>query len=56
MSEIKPNQKEKLVFRAERVRKFIPKTIPIEKTEEYVCKALEHYTKYLQRQRSRDAR
>ncbi len=56
LSEIKPNQKEKLVFRAERVRKFIPKTIPIEKTEEYVCKALEHYNKYLQRQRGRDAR
>ena len=56
LSEIKPNQKEKLVFRAERVRKYIPKTIPIEKTEEYVCKALEHYSKYLQRQRGRDAR
>lgn len=56
MSEIKPNQKEKLVFHAERVRKYIPKTIPIEKTEEYVCKALEHYSKYLQRQRGRDAR
>ena len=56
LSEIKPNQKEKLVFRAEKVRKFIPKNVPIEKTEEYVCKALEHYTKYLQRQRNRDAR
>lgn len=56
MSEIKPNQKEKLVFRAERVRKFIPKTIPIEKTEEYVCKALEHYAKYLQRKKIRDER
>ncbi|MBQ6380242.1 MAG: ParB/RepB/Spo0J family partition protein [Clostridia bacterium] len=56
MSEIKPNQKEKLVLHAERVRKYIPKTIPLEKTEEYVCKALEHYTKYLQKQKSRDAR
>jgi len=56
MSEIKPNQKEKLVFHAEKVRKYIPKTVPLEKTEEYVCKALEHYAKYLQRQKQRDAR
>ena len=56
LSEEKPNQKEKLVFQSDRIRKLIPKTVPIEKTEEYMCKALEYYTKYLQRQKNRISR
>ena len=56
LSEEKPNQKEKLVFRSDRIRKLIPKTVPIEKTEEYVCKALEYYYKYFQRQKNREVR
>ena len=56
LSEEKPNQREKLIFRGDKVRSLIPKSIPIEKTEEYVCKALEHYAKYLKKQKSRDAR
>lgn len=54
MTEKKPNQKEKLTFKAERLRQYIPKSIPYEKTEEYVCKALEHYQRYLERQKERD--
>lgn len=56
MSEEKPNQREKLVFRGDRVRKLIPKSIPLSETEDYVCKALEHYNKFLQRNRDRDSR
>lgn len=56
MSEEKPNQREKLVFRGDRVRKLIPKSIPLSETEDYVCKALEHYNKFLQRNRGRDSR
>ncbi|NJE40326.1 ParB/RepB/Spo0J family partition protein [Faecalicoccus pleomorphus] len=56
MSEEKPNQREKLVFRGDRVRKLIPKSIPLSQTEDYVCKALEHYNKFLQRNRARDSR
>lgn len=56
MSEEKPNQKEKLVLRGDRVRSLIPKTVPLRETEDYVCKALEHYGKYLQRNRDRNAR
>ena len=57
MGEEKPNQKEKYTFHAERLRKFIPQSIPYEKTEDYVLKALEYYQRYQQRQReSRDAR
>ena len=41
MSEEKPNQREKIVLRGDRVRSLIPKNIPINQTEEYVCKALE---------------
>lgn len=54
MTEEKPNQKEKFTFKAERLRQYIPKSIPYEKTEEYVCKALEHYQRFLERQKERD--
>ena len=54
MTEEKPNQKEKFTLKAERLRQYIPKSVPYEKTEEYVCKALEHYQRYLERQKERD--
>lgn len=56
MEEEKPNQKEKIVFRGDRVRKLLPKSMSISETEDYVCKALEHYNKFLQRNRDRDSR
>lgn len=55
MCEEKPNQKERIILRGDKVRKLIPKSVPISQTEEYVVKALEHYNKYL-RNRDRDAR
>ncbi len=56
MSEEKPNQKEKIVLRSDRVRQLIPKNIPISQTEDFVCKALEHYNKYLRQRADRDSR
>ena len=56
MEEEKPNQKEKIVFRGDRVRNLLPKSMSISETEDYVCKALEHYNKFLQRNRNRDSR
>ena len=56
MSEEKPNQREKIVLRGDRVRRLIPKNIPINQTEEYVCKALEHYNKFLRNRAERDSR
>ena len=56
MSEEKPNQREKIVLRGDRVRSLIPKNIPINQTEEYVCKALEHYNKFLRNRAERDSR
>lgn len=43
MSEEKPNQREKIVLRGDRVRQLIPKSVPLNQTEDFVCKALEHY-------------
>ena len=56
MSEDKPNQREKIVLRGERVRSLIPKNVPLNQTEEYVCKALEHYNKFLRNRAERDSR
>ena len=56
MAEDKPNQREKIVLRGDRVRQLIPKNIPISQTEESVCKALEHYNKYLRNRAERDSR
>lgn len=56
MSEEKPNQKEKISFRADRLRQYIPDSVPREKTEEYVMRALQHYREYQIRQASRLAR
>lgn len=53
MSEEKPNQKEKFSFKAERLRRFIPSSVPYSKTEDYVVKALEYYQRYQERQRER---
>ena len=53
MSEMKPNQQERIVLKADRVRKLIPDSVPINKTEEYICKAIEHYSKYLKNRSER---
>ena len=56
MSEEKPNQKEKIVLRGDRVRQLIPKNIPVSQTEDFVCKTLEYYNKFLRNRAERDSR
>ena len=56
MSEEKPNQKEKIVLRGDRVKQLIPKNIPVSQTEDFVCKALEYYNKFLRNRAERDSR
>ena len=56
MSEEKPNQREKIVLRGDKVRSLIPKNIPISQTEDYVLKALEHYSRFLRQRADRDSR
>ena len=56
MSEEKPNQREKIILRGDKVRSLIPKNIPISQTEDYVLKALEHYSRFLRQRADRDSR
>ena len=57
MSEEKPNQREKLSIKYSDVRRFIPQTVPYEKTGAYILRALEYYHQYQERQKDRgDAR
>lgn len=56
MSEEKPNQRERIVLHGDRVRSLIPKSVKIKDTEDYVCKALEHYRRYLRSRAERDGR
>lgn len=42
MSEEKPNQKEKINIKYEDARKFIPASVPYDKTGDYIMKALEY--------------
>ena len=56
MGEEKPNQREKIVLRGAKVRSLIPKNIPVSQTEDYVVKALEHYSRFLRQRAERDSR
>lgn len=53
MSEEKPNQRERIVLRGDRLRQLIPKSVPLNQTEDFVCKALEHYNKFLKNRADR---
>ena len=56
MSEEKPNQREKIILRGDKVRSLIPKSVPLNQTEEYICKALEHYGRVMKNRADRDSR
>ena len=55
MFEEKPNQREKINIRYEDARRYIPSSVPYEKTGQFVLKALEYYHRHLERLRD-DAR
>lgn len=55
LSQEKPNQIPKMKFDEGRIRSVLPKNIEDPKIEDFVVKAIEHYSKYL-RQRNMDAR
>lgn len=54
MQEEKPNQKEKIILRDDRARNILPKNLPVSQREEYIIKALEHYGRYLKKQREQE--
>lgn len=49
MCEKKPNQAEKISFRTEKLKPYIPRNYTPQQTEEYILKALEHYHRHLER-------
>ena len=52
MNEIKPNQREKISFRADRIRQYLPQNMPKSQTEEYVIQALSYYSRFREQQRA----
>ena len=46
MGEENPNQKDRFILKADRVKNLFPKNLPISQREDYVVKAMEHYAKY----------
>lgn len=55
MGEEKPNQKDRVILRTDKVKEYLPKNLPISKREEYIVKALDHYAKYrARREREKD--
>lgn len=53
MNEIKPNQREIISFRADRIRQYLPQNMPKSQTEEYVIQALSYYSRFREQQRAR---
>lgn len=51
MAEEKPNQKVKIKISFDRLMPYIPKGFTEDKVEDFVIKAVEHYHRYLERQR-----
>lgn len=49
MCEKKPNQAEKVTFRTDRLKPYLPKNITPKQTEDYILKALEYYQRYQER-------
>ena len=56
MCELKPNQQERLIIPHKTLEKYITKSVVPEKRQDYVCKALEHYNKFLKSRAERDSR
>ena len=49
----KPNQKEKISFQADRIRKYLPHNCNKQQAEDYIIKALDFYKRYREKQRER---
>ena len=51
MGELKPNQREKISFRADRLRQYLPNNLPPKQAEEYVIQALAFYSRHREQER-----
>ena len=54
MAQEKPNQRETIKLSTERIRSYVPERYNAKQTEDFIIKALEHYQRYLKRQREQD--
>ncbi len=54
MLEEKPNQRPKISFKYEELKKYMPSDISYEKTTKYVIDALQYYKKHLERRREQE--
>ena len=55
MTEEKPNQREKISFRADEFKKYLPSSLKTrQQTQEYVLKALEYYGRFRERQKENE--
>ena len=50
LCEQKPNQKEKYILKAEKMKPYLPQNITPQQAEDYILKALEYYRRYCLRQ------
>lgn len=53
MSEVKPNQRDRLIIRGDKIFKRFPEGLPREKREDFLIAAMDHYNEFLRR-RNRD--
>lgn len=49
MMEEKPNQRDRLIIKGDKLKRYLPRELPEKDREEYIFKALEYYDKYLKR-------
>lgn len=49
MMEEKPNQRDRLIIKGDKLKRYLPRELPEKEREEYIFKALEYYDKYLKR-------
>ena len=49
MMEEKPNQKDRLIIKGDKLKRYLPGELPEKEREEYIFKALEYYDRYLKR-------
>lgn len=56
MREEKPNQKDRITISDTKAKRYLPKNLPVSEREDFILKAIEHYSKYLERQNERDIR
>ena len=52
--EEKPNQRTRISINDKKAKRYLPKDLPVSKREDFILKALEHYSKYLERQKDRE--